>query len=170
MIEEGVDIAIQLGKLKDSNLIARRLSSSRLIACASPDYFESNVIPLHPNDLVRHNCLNLYRHHREGHWSFCVNGKQEHIQVNGNLKSNMADCLRMAAINGCGLVQLPAFMIGDDIRAGSLIVVLQEFEPEPITISAIYPDREYLPARIKAFVEHLSAFFGSATAPKFGAL
>ena len=161
LIEEGMDMAIQLGKLEDSNVVARQLSSSRLVVCGSPDYFNKIPIPKSPHQLSEHNCLKLIQPLPISDWKLKINGEEKKIDVSGNLKSNMADSLRIAAINGCGLIQLPSYMIGLDIKSGRLIPVLEEFEPEELAIHALYAHRKYLSAKVRTFIDYIQSYFQS---------
>ena len=154
LIEEGMDMAIQLGSLDDSNIIARQLSSSRLVVCGSPEYFSRNDIPESPRELSNHNCLRLIRNQPIYDWRFKIDDKEIKIDVSGNLKSNMADSLRIAAINGCGLVQLPTYMVGLDIKAGRL-------RPDALPIHAVYAHRKYLSAKVRTFIDFIQTYFQS---------
>jgi DNA-binding transcriptional LysR family regulator len=161
LIEEGMDMAIQLGELEDSNVIARKLSSSRLVVCGSPEYFAKYNIPETPQQLSEHNCLKLIQELPIIDWKLKIDGKEKKINVSGNLKSNMADSLRIAAINGCGLVQLPTYMVGLDIKSGRLKPVLEKYEPGELPIHAIYAHRKYLSAKVRTFINYIQSYFQS---------
>lgn len=159
--EEGIDLAIYVGEPEDSTLIARRLSATRIVVCGSPDYLAQKGTPRTPKDLAEHNCLTLSHYQSSlSEWKFIVNGKELRLHPSGNLKANTADPLRIAAINSCGLVQLPAYMVGLDIRSGKLLPVLQEYEPEKMPISAIYIHRRQLSAKVRTFVDFMHEYFG----------
>jgi len=161
LIEGGVDMAIQMGELKDSNVIARKITSSRLVVCGSPDYFKKNKIPKTPQQLKEHNCLKLIQSLPISDWKLKVKGKETKIDISGNLKSNMADSLRIAAIKGCGLIQLPSYMVGLDLKSGRLIPVLEKYEPEELAIHAIYAHRKYLSAKVRTFFNYIQSYFQS---------
>lgn len=161
LIEDGMDIAIQLGELNDSNSIARKLSASRLVICGSPEYFKNNNIPETPDQLIEHNCLKLIQKLPISDWKLKIEGKEKKIDVSGNLKSNMADTLRIAAINGCGLIQLPSYMVGLDIKSGRLKPVLEQYEPGKLPIYVLYAHRKYLSAKIRTFIDYIQSYFQS---------
>lgn len=161
LIEGGMDLAIHLGELKDANFIARKLNASRIVVCGSPDYFDKQGIPETPQDLNEHDCLRAIHQLPILDWTFKINNKTRHIDVKGMLTSNMADALRIAALNSCGLVQLPTYMVGLDIKAGRLIPVLQDYEPDELEIHAIYAHRKYLSTKVRTFIDHLQTYFKS---------
>ncbi|MDX1518909.1 MAG: LysR family transcriptional regulator, partial [Gammaproteobacteria bacterium] len=115
LIEEGVDMAIRIGHLDDSSFVARQLSSSRLVVCAAPEYLEQHGVPQSPEDLENFNCLMIDHVTPISDWRLKIDNVEKIIPVSGNLKCNLADALRIAAIQGCGLVQLPSYVVGLDI-------------------------------------------------------
>jgi DNA-binding transcriptional LysR family regulator len=160
LIEEGFDLAIQLDELEDSSLIARSLGTSQRIVCGSPAYFKSHGKPTSPEDLRNHNCLiNLSLSPRD-HWQFNIpGGETTVVKVSGNMQANVADALRIAALSGLGLVILPTYMVGQDIRKNRLQAVLTEFVPAPLEIHAVYPHRKHLSAKVRTFVDFLHERF-----------
>lgn len=158
--EEGIDLSIYLGKLEDSTLIARKLATTKMVVCGAPDYFKMRGIPKTLNNLKQHNCLTI-SHYRSSlsEWKFIVDGKEISLFPAGSLKTNTADPLRIAAINGCGLVQLPTYMVGLDIKAGLLLPVLEEYEPEDLPIYAVYSHRKYLSAKVRSFVDFMCELY-----------
>lgn len=155
LIDEGVDIAIYLGELKDSSLIARKLARSDLVVCGSPAYFERYGIPNEPEDLIDHNCLVNWAIAPRDRWKFKgVLGERE-IKVSGRIQSNVADPIRMAADDGLGLVMLPKYIVGRDIEKGKLQVVLEQYSVAPLEIHAVYPHRKYLSAKVRDFLDFL---------------
>ena len=159
LVEYGIDLAIHVGQLPDSSLVARKLTSTRLVVCASPEYLAENGIPNIPADLVKHNCLIYKPRSPLREWCFIVNGADYRQKVSGGVQSNVGDALRVVAIKGYGLVQLPNYMIGLDIKAGRLQAVLEEFEPPERPIYAIYNQRRYLSAKIRTFVDFIYEMF-----------
>jgi DNA-binding transcriptional LysR family regulator len=160
LIEEGFDLAIHLDEMRDSSLIARKLGSSQRIVCGSPNYFKKHGIPKTPDDLRRHNCLINSSLPPRDQWQFSIPGGETTIvKVTGNMEANVADALRMAAISGLGLVLLPTYMVGQDIRKGRLNPVLTDYVPAPLEIHAVYPHRKHLSAKVRTFVDFLSERF-----------
>ena len=154
-IGEGLDLAIRIGQLKDSSQIARKLSQSRLVVCGSPQYLETHGVPEKPEDLEQHNCLVFSPRSPVGAWPFTGDNGPITIRVKGDVRANVGDALRIAAINGCGLIQLPTYMVGLDLNSGRLQAVLQNHEPEARPIYAVYLHRDYLSAKVSTFVDFL---------------
>lgn len=160
LIEEGFDLAIHLDEMRDSSLIARKLGSSQRIVCGSPQYLKKHGIPKTPDDLRKHNCLTNSSLPPRDQWQFSIpGGETTVVKVTGNMEANVADALRMAAINGLGLVLLPTYMVGQDIRKGRLSPVLTDYVPPPLEIHAVYPHRKHLSAKVRTFVDFLSERF-----------
>ncbi len=155
LVDEGLDIAIYLGKLDDSSLIARKLAVSPLVVCASPDYLATYGIPQTPDDLTQHSCLINRALPPRNIWYFLNNGVIEEIKVSGRMQSNVADPMRIAAIHGLGLIMLPRYIVGRDIEKGKLHTVLDSYTPRPLEIHAMYPHRKYLSAKVGLFLEFL---------------
>lgn len=159
LFEEGVDVAIYLGELDDSNFIARKLASTRIVLCGSPDYLKEKGIPETLADLDRHNCLTLSHRTAFSEWKFQVEGKKTVLFPKGNFRANTADPLRIAAIKNCGLVQLPSYIVGLDILSGRLQPLLEEFEPEELPIYVVYIHRRHLSTKVRTFVDFICKQF-----------
>jgi DNA-binding transcriptional LysR family regulator len=121
LAEEGWDLAIRIGSLTDSSLIARRIAPCRTVVCASPSYLLAHGTPRRVNDLVSHNCLGYTLSRTVGirRWAFGAKAEID-VEVLGDLRANNGDALRAAAIAGQGLIYQPTFIVADDIRAGTL--------------------------------------------------
>lgn len=160
LIEEGFDLAIHLDELQDSSLIARSLGTSQRLVCGSPTYFKKHGIPRSPEELKKHNCLvNPSMAPREN-WQFNVpGGSATVVKVSGNMQANVADALRIAALSGLGLIILPTYMVGSDIRRNRLQACLTEYVPAPLEIHAVYPHRKHLSAKVRTFVDFLHERF-----------
>lgn len=155
LIDEGVDIAIFLGKLQDTSLVARKLSISSLIVCGAPAYFERYGIPEEPEDLVDHSCLINWAIPPYDRWKFRgILGDRE-VKVSGRMQANVADPIRVAAIEGLGMVMLPNYIVGKDIEKGQLKVALEQYKISPLEIHAVYPHRKYLSAKVREFLDFL---------------
>lgn len=162
IIDEGFDMAIRIGQLSDSSLIAKKIGSTRLVVTASPQYWADHGIPEHPNDLEQHKCL-LYTLNRKGGTSlqFRENGKEFSKEIHGDVKSNNGDFLRMMTVAGAGVSLSPAMIVGADIANGRLVPVLEDFESEPINIYAVYPHNRHLSAKVRLFVDHLKSYYSA---------
>ncbi len=159
LVDEGMDMAIYVGSLHDSSLIARKIATTRIVVCAAPTYLAENGIPKQPMDLIHHNCLTFSLKIPLNEWGFMIDGKETTVQVSGNFKSNVGDAVRIAAIQGCGLVQLPTYMVGLDIQSGRLQPVLGQFESPGKPIHAIYIHRRHLSTKVRTFVDFISDRF-----------
>jgi len=159
-LEEGVDVTIRIGVLQDSSLIARKLAPARRVLVASPDYLERHGIPRTPQDLVNHRAL--YFGHASGpqRWQLKAGGEIVSVPVTTALSSNNGDVLRAAAVHGNGITLLPTFLVGPDIAAGRLAVVLPDHPPVGLGIFALYAPNRFLAAKTRLFVDFLAARFG----------
>lgn len=158
LLEEGVDVAIQIGALADSSLVARRIVDVRLIVCAAPAYLERYGAPTTLAALVQHNCLRYSQGQRKGLWLFRQDGEDVTLRVQGDFEATTGDAVRMAALGGLGLVQLPSYMVHADIAADRLRAVLAELAPAPVPIFAVCAHREQS-ATVRTFVAMLAAHF-----------
>lgn len=161
VVSEGFDLAIRIGELSDSALVARPLAPVNLVVCAAPDYLSEHGIPESPDDLVRHSCLGYAYWSGRDHWRFEADGRQLDVQVDGRLRANNGTALRRAAVAGSGLILQPTFIVGDDLRDGRLVRVLTEFTIKPLALYAVYAHRQYLSSKVRTFVDFLPEHFGS---------
>jgi DNA-binding transcriptional LysR family regulator len=155
LIDEGIDIAIYLGDLADTSMVARKLASSSMVVCGSPDYLAKHGIPNTPEDLRNHSCLVNWASSPRNKWKFKSKTGYTSINVAGRMQSNVADANRIAAVNGLGLVMLATYVVGRDIEKGKLIAVLEDYAPPPLDIHAVYPHRKYLSAKVRRFLDFL---------------
>ncbi len=161
LIDEGFDVAVRIGALEDSSLIARRLAPIRRVVCASPAYFEARGLPLSPEDLKGHECLFNSNIASSQEWRFTApDGKSWPVEVKGRLSANNGDALRAAALQGLGIVNLPTFIVGGDLQAGALVTALDEFISQDMAMSAVYPHSRHLSPKVRAFVDFLADCFG----------
>lgn len=160
-IAEGVDVTIRIGELADSSLIARRLAPARLVLAAAPTYLEKRGIPTHPSELSRHDCLTYGYATTMQRWRLRDGDKLLTVPVNAKMCCNNGEILGAAAIAGHGITSLPTFIIGPAIRAGDLQIVLADYSPNDLTISALYAPNRYLAAKTRVFIDFLVKRFGS---------
>jgi DNA-binding transcriptional LysR family regulator len=160
MVEEGFDLAIEVGRLVDSSLVARTLAYSRLVVCGAPSYLKKYGVPQTPEDLTAHNCLTSSRFPPRDEWPFRGPNGDTFYKVSGSFRSNIGDAVHRMAVSGVGLTMLPTYMVGQDLKKGRLRAVLTDFEPSPYMIAALYPDRRYLPAKVRSFLDLLADRLG----------
>ncbi|MEX3899591.1 LysR family transcriptional regulator [Paraburkholderia sp. BR10954] len=154
VVGEGFDMAIRIGTLADSSLIAQKLIDVRMIACCSPGYLRRRGSPAVPADLANHDCL-LYGHGGAVSWDFRVDGAVRSVEVRGPLRANNGELIRDSAVAGLGIVRLPDFIIADALASGQLVPVLEAFLPSATGVYAVYPQHRQSSVTIRAFVEFL---------------
>src|SRR2546423_2794895 len=162
LIAEGFDVAVWVGELPDSSLVARQLAPCRMVVCGAPSYFERHGTPRTPADLTTHNCLTVavtglpyYRVWR----LTSTDGTALNISPIGNLRTNSGAVLKVAALAGHGLVCLPTYFVGDALQSGRLVTVLDDYMAQPLALRALYPHNRHLSAKVRAFVDFLAARF-----------
>jgi DNA-binding transcriptional LysR family regulator len=160
VVAEGFDLAIRIAELEDSSLVARRIAPSRLVFCAAPDYLEKHGEPQVPQDLAIHHCLVYSNELKPDLWRLRGPAGVESVRVNGPVCADNGDVLRSAALSGLGIALLPTFIVGADLRDGSLRQLLADYCPPPISINAVFPSRRFLSARVRSFVDFLAAYYG----------
>lgn len=161
LIDEGIDLAIFLGTLEDTSLIARKFARSPMVVCGAPDYFVKFGLPQSPKDLLEHSCLVNWAMPPRNKWRFRDGKEKISVKVSGRMQANVADPIRVAAVNGLGIVMLPNYIVGADIEAGRLQVILQDYAREPLEIHVVYPHRKYLSAKVRRFLDFLQQWLQS---------
>lgn len=160
LIGEGYDMAIRIGALPDSALVARRIAGMRLVTCCSPGYLHGRGAPPEPEALAAHDCL-PYGHTRATEWLYRRAGERIAVPVNGRLRVNNGELARDAAIAGLGLTQLPTFIVGAALARGELVTVLDDFAPNPGGIFAVYPQHRQAFLAIRALADFLKEAFAA---------
>jgi len=155
IVDEGIDVAILLGTLEDTSLVARKLASSPVILCGAPSYFEQYGKPEKPEDLLKHSCLVNWTVPPRDQWRFRGKDGEFRIKVAGRIRANSATPIRIAALQGLGLLMMPTYVVGLDIKKGRLVTALDEYMPSPMDVHAIYPHRKYLSAKVRVFLDFL---------------
>jgi len=155
LVAEGFDMAVRIGVLRDSTLVAQKVADSRRVVVASPDYLARHGTPHHPSDLIRHQCFHYTNFRGPAVWSFVQGNRQVDVAVSGRLRSNYGLPLTMAAEAGNGLVQTAITFVADALTEGRLVEVLADWALPVIGIYAVYPGRKHLPAKARAFISFL---------------
>ncbi|MEO7199771.1 MAG: LysR substrate-binding domain-containing protein [Dokdonella sp.] len=164
VIGEGYDMAVRIGSLADSTLVARRISTVQLITCASPDYLRQHGVPVAPEQLAEHACL-VYGHSRHGEWSFRIAERTRKLPVSGPMRCNNGEMLRDAAIAGLGVIVLPDFIVAAALADGRLVEILAPFRPQGFAVFAVYPSHRQSSLLVRAFCDFLVERFGQAVSP-----
>ncbi|MBX6322321.1 MAG: LysR family transcriptional regulator [Rhodospirillaceae bacterium] len=160
VVAEGIDVAVRIGRLRDSSLVARKLAPVRRVACCSPDYAARRGLPRRPEDLAGHDCLGYTNLATGEQWRFRVGERWRSVPVRGPLRVNNGDILLQAALAGLGIVALPTFVCGPAIRSGALIRVLPRFEMLEATLCAVHPQSRHPSPKVRSFLDFLAGRFG----------
>ncbi|MGD8956791.1 MAG: LysR family transcriptional regulator [Chromatiaceae bacterium] len=155
LIDVAADLAIRIGYPADSSMIARAIAPVQRHACASPEYLERRGCPESPEDLLHHDCLHYNLISEREEWTFRGDDGEQTVAIKGSFCSNNGDVLAEAAMQGLGITLLPSFIIEDGLADGRLVKVLGDYERAPLTLFALYPSRRHVPAKTRAFLEHL---------------
>lgn len=156
LVEERIDVAIRIGELEDSSLVARKLGETSLLACAAPGYLDRHGEPTRPGQLSEHLCVVDSNHPTGSLWTFRKAGKDISVNVTAKVMVNGARAARELTLLGEGISYLPSFAIAEEIAAGRLLRLLPDHESMPLGIYAIYPHRRHLSAKVRLFIDHLS--------------
>ncbi|KUO66745.1 MAG: LysR family transcriptional regulator [Alphaproteobacteria bacterium BRH_c36] len=156
LVEEGVDLALRVGELPDSRLIAVRLGTISHVVCASPTYLAEHGTPARPDDLSAHNCVTFTSLEAQQTWTFRQGREVIRVPVHSRLSVGVADAAADAASAGLGITRLLCYQASPSIRAGRLQLVLREFEPEPMPVNFVYQTRRNMPQKLKAFIDFVT--------------
>lgn len=159
LIGEGVDVAIRIADLSDSNLIGVKLVDNKRVVVATPDYLKKHGRPVSLDELSRHNCLAISSQGSQRGWTFRQNGKNVTLKVQGNMVCNDGAVLYDWALEGRGLAWRSMWEVGTEIESGKLVTVLDDYAAPGNDIYAIFAQRQHLPLRIRAFVDFLRRAF-----------
>ena len=164
LVESGTDVAIRVGRLGDSTLKARKIGDSKRVVCASPRYLKKVGVPKHPKDLEQHNCITFRDHPGHNLWSFNGPEGKINVRVTGNFFARSSDALSAAALAGMGLVLLPDWNIGVELRQKQLKAVLNDYQisPEFSPVWAVHTHQRHVPPKVRAFIDFLIERFSEA--------
>lgn len=159
LVDEGYDLAVRIGHLGDSTLIARRLAPACLTVIASPDYLDREGAPSHPDDLIRHACIIDRNKPTPNLWRFTRGNEVVEAKVNGRLTLNGARAAVCAAGNGAGIACPPAWAAQEALDSGQVVRLLDGWEPDHRDLWAVFPSNRYLAHRVRLFVDFLADWF-----------
>ena len=160
LIEEGIDLSIRITNRLELGDIVRKLGVSRLLTVASPQYLAQHSIPKHPRDLAQHACLVYSQEFQSTSWTYGPNDNETHVTVRPRLAANNGEALLQAAAQGLGITRPPDFIAQPFLDTGSVVQVLEDFEPEPLGIYAVLPSNRYVPHRISVLIDFLAKALG----------
>ena len=160
LIEEGIDLSIRITNRLEPGDIVRKLGVARLLTVASPQYLAQHSIPNHPRDLAHHACLVYSQEFQSTVWTYGPNDNETHVTVRPRLAANNGEALLQAAAQGLGITRPPDFIAQPFLEKGSVVQVLEDFEPEPLGIYAVLPSNRYVPHRLSVLIDFLAKALG----------
>ena len=156
LVEEGIDVAVRIGKLDDSALVARALGEVPRVVCASPAYLRRHGTPKAPDELREHECLRFSGLTPGREWTFLRDGKEVRVAVGGRFSCNVGEPVIDAARAGVGVLMALGYQVADDLAAGRLVRVLQAFQTPPLPVSAVYHSPRLMAVRVRVFLDLLT--------------
>jgi len=153
LLEEHVDVALRIGELPDSSLVATRVGAIRRVVCASSAYFAKRGVPKSPAQLGEHDCVTFESLMSSKEWIFAAGSSKVAVPIRSRLVVNTAEAAIDAAIAGIGITRVLSYQVAESVRTGKLTLALQEFEPKPWPVSLVYTGRRLLPLKVRAFLD-----------------
>jgi len=165
LMDEHADVAVRIGELPDSTLIATQLGSVRRVVCGSPSYLEAHGVPATPRDLAAHQCVTFEVMASMRAWVFGSGRREISVPVQSRLSVNTAEAAIASAMLGVGLVRVLSYQVDDAVRRGNLAVVLREFESAPLPVSLVHKGQAPLPLKLRVFLDFVAPRLRLRTAP-----
>jgi DNA-binding transcriptional LysR family regulator len=153
LIDEALDVAVRIGELADSSLVAINCGQTRRVVCASPEYLRQTGIPETPADLRQHACIEFIGLSRGPEWEFNQHGRPLRVPVDGPLVANQGDTAIDACLRGLGCGIFLHYQVRDALAAGHLQLLLEAYEPVPLPVNVVYPHSRLLPSRVRVFLD-----------------
>ncbi len=160
LVEEGFDLAIRIGTLRDSTLIAKKLADMPLIVCAAPDYLDKHGRPDNPKALATHDCLIEANQMDATNWRFRSDHVDIAVRVQGTFHANSPGAVAQMAISGLGVARCPRYVVETGLKGGSLEQLLSDYRTDEYGLYALYPQNRHLTARVRALIDHLVRYLG----------
>lgn len=161
LVEEGFDLAVRIGQLPASSLVGRKLASTRMVLCASPQYLQARGAPRHPEDLLHHDVISYSLFSAGENWSFTGPGGEVSVKVAPRMRTNSGDTCRAAALQHQGIILQPSFIVGADLAAGTLREILPEYRSLELGIHAVYPSRKFVAPKVRLLIDFLVEAFAA---------
>lgn len=159
LVSQGIDVAVRIGVLKDSSLIARQIGLTKRKVFAAPSYLEHFGVPATPGELSSHNCLIFNQLEHADSWRFQHNSTWHAVRVTGNVRSNNSESIRQMVLSGLGVSLSPSWLFREDVIAGRVVPVLEDYLPSSLPIHAVSLMDRRQSARVRAFTEYLRDAF-----------
>ena len=161
LVEEGYDMAVRIAALDSSTLVSRRLATTRVVLCASPEYLQRHGTPAHPSELLTHAVIAYTYWSGKDEWRFEGPEGPVSVRTQPVMLSNSGDTCRAAALAHQGIVLQPCFLVGPDLAAGTLVELMPQYRSVELGIYAVYPTRKQVPAKVRALVDFLTQRFAN---------
>ncbi|HDR1022807.1 TPA: LysR family transcriptional regulator [Pasteurella multocida] len=155
LISEGYDLALRIGHLQDSSLVAKKIATASMHIVASPEYLAKNGTPQTPEELHKHHCLLYKARGNQIYWEFQQKEQLCRVKMQSRMVCNNGVTLMEMAKTGLGIINTPSFFIQEALKNGELVEILADYKQQPLDINVVYPHRRHLPAKTKAFIEFL---------------
>lgn len=162
LVEEGFDMAIRIARLENSTLVSKRLASTRMVLCASPQYLRLHGTPTHPSALTQHAVVAYSYWSTKDEWHFEGPLGPVSVTTKPCMHANNGDTCRAAALAGQGIILQPSFLVGADLAAGTLVELMPEFRSLELGIYAVYPTRKHVSPKVRALLDFLTQHFSQA--------
>lgn len=159
LVKEGIDLAIRIGPLFDSSLVARKLGCYQRVTIATRSYLKEFGEPKTLEDLQQHSCVVFTLLTTGNTWQYNKDGELKKVRVRGRISTSSPDTMREAVLQGFGIAVAPTWLVQDKIDDGSLEVILKNYSPTEMELNAIYPERHYVPEKVHALIDHLRKNF-----------
>ena len=159
LVEEGYDLAVRIARLPSSTLISRKLSSTRMVLCASPQYLQRAGTPLQPSELAGHAVLAYSYWSGRDEWQFDGPGGPVSVRTEPWIRTNSGDTCRAGALQHQGVVMQPSFLVGADLAAGTLVELMPQYRGIELGIYAVYPTRKHVAPKVRLLIDFLVESF-----------
>ena len=156
LVSEGLDVTFRIGELTDSGLLARHIGTTHRITVAAPDYLEQHGEPHIPEELGAHSCLQFNLLNSQNLWHYERGNQHHEVRIRGNAQSNNSEAIREMVLGGLGIALSPVWLFSEDLKAGRVKVILQDYTAQSLPIHAVSPANRRQSARVKAFVDYMS--------------
>lgn len=154
LVEEHFDLAVRIGELPDSSLVATRIGTIRHVVCGNPGYFAARGMPRTPGELGRHDCITFESLISPSAWIFTIGKATKSVPIHSRLVVNTAEAAINAAVAGIGIARVLSYQVAPEIRTNQLVLALKEFEPAPWPVSLVYTGQRLLPSKVRVFLDY----------------
>jgi DNA-binding transcriptional LysR family regulator len=161
LVEEGYDVAIRIAALENSSLVSRKLATTRIVLCASPQYLAQHGTPQHPSELAQHAIISYSYRADKDEWKFTGPEGPVSVKTKPCIQTNNGDTCRAAALSHQGVILQPTFLVGQDLADGKLVELMPSYRSEELGIYAVYPTRKHVSAKVRVLIEFLAKHFAA---------